>query len=64
MGARALLDALPATKVLGSDKGYDADWFREALEDKGRAACILPVRAQELRRPRPEAPQDRTCLPT
>ena len=38
--ALALLDALPPAKTLLADKGYDADWFREALEDKGIAACI------------------------
>jgi transposase len=34
-GALALLKALPPAKVLLADKGYDADWFREALEDIG-----------------------------
>lgn len=23
------------------DRGYDADWFRDALKDKGKRACIL-----------------------
>ena len=39
-GALALLDALPPVKMLLGDKGYDVDWFREVLEDKGSAACI------------------------
>ena len=39
-GALVLMDALPRAKVPLGDKGYDADWFREALEDKGIAACI------------------------
>ena len=39
-GALALVDALPPAKMLLADKGYDADWFREALQDKGIAACI------------------------
>ncbi|KPP86638.1 MAG: transposase [Rhodobacteraceae bacterium HLUCCA08] len=33
-GALVLLDALPPAKMLLADKGYDADWFREALETK------------------------------
>ena len=39
-GALALLGDLPAARVLLADKGYDADWFREALRDKGIASCI------------------------
>ena len=27
-------------KWLLGDRGYDADWFREALQDKGIRACI------------------------
>lgn len=30
-GALALLKHLPPAKTLLADKGYDADWFREAL---------------------------------
>ncbi len=39
-GAAALLGSLPAAEWLIADRGYDADWFREALKDKG----ITPVR--------------------
>jgi len=39
-GAAALLGDLPPAKVLLADKGYDADWFREALADKGIVPCI------------------------
>uniref|UniRef100_UPI003AA9D44F transposase n=1 Tax=Tritonibacter scottomollicae TaxID=483013 RepID=UPI003AA9D44F len=39
-GARALLRGLPKVKWLLGDRGYDADWFREALQDKGIRACI------------------------
>jgi transposase len=39
-GALALLDALPQTNWLIADRGYDADWFREALVDKGIRPCI------------------------
>ena len=40
IGARALLDRLPNVEWLLGDRGYDADWFREALRDKGIRACI------------------------
>jgi len=39
-GAAALLGGLPSAEWLLADRGYDADWFREALEDKGIRACI------------------------
>ena len=39
-GARALLDSLPEAKWMLGDRGYDADWFREALKDKGMKVCI------------------------
>jgi transposase len=45
IGARALLGGLPNVKWLLGDRGYDADWFREALKDKGIRACI-PGRKQ------------------
>ena len=39
--ARALmLPAMPGAKELLADKGYDADWFREALANRKIAACI------------------------
>ncbi|MBR9653587.1 IS5 family transposase [Thalassovita aquimarina] len=39
-GAAALLDGLPRAEWLLGDRGYDADWFREALKDKGIKPCI------------------------
>lgn len=39
-GARALLSSLPKAKWLLADRGYDADWFRNALKDRGIAPCI------------------------
>ena len=39
-GAALMLPALPKAKELLGDKGYDADWFRQALADRGIAACI------------------------
>ena len=40
IGTRSLLDALPSAKHMLADRGYDAAWYREALEDKGIKPCI------------------------
>ena len=40
IGARALLSNLPTAKHMLADRGYDADWYREALEEKGITPCI------------------------
>jgi len=40
IGARALLDSLPPAKHMLADRGYDANWYRKALENKGIAPCI------------------------
>ena len=34
-GAAALLSSLPKAEWLPADRGYDADWFRDALKDRG-----------------------------
>ena len=39
-GAALMLHAVPKTNALLGDKGYDADWFRDALTARGIAACI------------------------
>lgn len=39
-GAAALLSGLPKAEWLLADRGYDADWFRDALKDKGIQVCI------------------------
>ena len=41
-GARLIIDTLPPAKHLLADRGYDADWFREALQGKGIEPCIPP----------------------
>jgi transposase len=33
-GARLIVNDLPLAKHLLADRGYDADWFREALGNK------------------------------
>lgn len=35
-----MLDDLPEAKELLGDRGYDANWFRDALQDKGITPCI------------------------
>ncbi len=39
-GAAALLDDLPKAQWMLADLGYDAEWFRDALEQKGIKPCI------------------------
>jgi transposase len=39
-GAAALPGSLPAAEWLIADRGHDADWFRDALKDKGIRPCI------------------------
>ena len=39
-GAATVLPALPDADVLIADRGYDSNWFREALDDKGITPCI------------------------
>ena len=39
-GAALMLDALPNAKALLADRGYDADWFRSALSERGIVPCI------------------------
>lgn len=40
-GAALMIDALPRAKALLADRGYDADWFRAALTERGITPCIL-----------------------
>ena len=39
-GAALMIDALPPAKAMLGDRGYDADWFRAALAERGMIACI------------------------
>lgn len=41
-GAFLLLGLLPRAKELLGDKGYDSDWFRQALTSRGITPCIPP----------------------
>lgn len=38
--ATLMIDALPPAKQLLRDKGYDANWLRQALVARGIMACI------------------------
>jgi transposase len=40
IGARALLSQVPQAGTLLADRGYDADWFRNALIDRDIQPCI------------------------
>jgi len=39
-GAALMCEALPRAKALLGDRGYDADWFRKALEERDITPCI------------------------
>ncbi|WP_348633760.1 IS5 family transposase [Rhizobium sp. BK376] len=43
-GAAKMLHAFPKARTLLADKGYDADWFRDALAERKISVCI-PSRA-------------------
>ena len=47
-GAFLLFSALPRAKELLADKGYDSDWFRAALTDRGITPCIPPRKNRKL----------------
>jgi len=54
-GAAMLVDTLPPAKNMLGDRGYDARWFREALAERGIAACIPSHRTRKN-----QSPYDRT----
>ena len=39
-GAAALLGHMPRAEWLLADRGYDADWYRESMKNKGIRICI------------------------
>jgi transposase len=39
-GAALMFNALPRAKAMIADKGYDGDWFRQALAARKTVACI------------------------
>ena len=42
------MDILPKAKELLADRGYDADWFRTALREKGITPCIPPRKTRKI----------------
>jgi transposase len=40
IGARALVSSIPQSGALLAVRGYDADWFRNALNEIGISPCI------------------------
>lgn len=50
-GAALLLNALPPAKELIADKGYDGNGFRNALAERGIAACIPSKRNRKIALP-------------
>ncbi len=57
IGAAALLSNLPDAEWLLADRGYDADWFREALLDKGTKPCIPGRKSQNKTIPYDRCPE-------
>jgi hypothetical protein len=55
-GARLILDALPPAKLLLADRGYDSNWFRDALARKGCKPCIPSAKSRKIPPLRPLRP--------
>ena len=47
-GAAVLIGRVFGAKELLADRGYDADWFRNALIEKGIAPCIPPRKNRKI----------------
>lgn len=47
-GAVLLFSRLPNAKELLADKGYDSDWFRNALATRGITPCIPPTANRKI----------------
>lgn len=47
-GAEMLLDHLPRAQCLLADRGYDADWFRNGLRERGIEPCIPPKKNRKV----------------
>jgi len=50
-GAALVLNALPDSRELLADRGYDAGWFREALMAKGITPCIPSKKNRKVQIP-------------
>src|SRR5262245_53879508 len=47
-GARLILDAPPPAKALLADRGYDSNWFRKALAQRGCKPCIPSTKSRKI----------------
>jgi IS5 family transposase len=47
-GAPLMLNALPPAKAMLGDRGYDVDWSRDALTERGIAPRILSKTNRKL----------------
>ena len=46
--AAPMLPTLPKAKELLADKGYDADWFRATLAERGVTACTVSKSSRKV----------------
>jgi transposase len=46
-GARLMLGVLPKAKTLIADRGYDSNWFRNALKQRRTEPCIPPTKSRK-----------------
>ena len=54
-GAALMINALPSAETMLGDRGYDADWFRNALIAKAIEPCIPSKSNRKI-----QIPHDRT----
>ena len=47
-GAAMILPALPPARELLGDRGYDSNWFRAGLINRGIAPCIPSTRCRRI----------------
>jgi transposase len=47
-GARLILDALPPASALIADRGYDSNWFRATLGERGCEPCIPSTKSRKI----------------
>tara|TARA_B110000879_G_scaffold191825_1_gene257322 strand:+ start:363 stop:704 length:342 start_codon:yes stop_codon:yes gene_type:complete len=47
-GAALIIERFPRAKHLLADRGYDANWFRNALRKKGIEPCIPPKKNRKV----------------
>lgn len=53
--APAFLETLPLAANRLANRGYDADWYNEGLEDKRITPCISPRKSRKTPIPNKEA---------